>query len=277
MAAPCPAEGAPTAANNLLSTPEAALYTPPPIVARISMNRLVKSIALQFCFICLLSARLCAASADPNASLCMNETDPDKRIAACSKVLTAQPKPDAGLAWAMAARGVAYFTKGDLDHAMKDFDGAIKLDPKNDTALANRGTARMAQGQSGPALLDYTAALKLNPKNANTYNLRGLLYFRTGHPDQAIADYTNAIKYNPKFTDAYNDRGYAYYSAQKFDPAVTDFSMAMKLAPKDPLPVYMRSLAYRKMGKNAQADQDLAAARKLDPQIEEQMKGLGVS
>ena len=170
------------------------------------MNRLIRSIALQLCFGCLTAAPVLAASADPSAKACLNETQPDKRIAACSKVLAAKPKPDASVAWAMTMRGVAYFSKGDIEHAMKDFDGALKLDPKNDVALANRGTARMAQGQAGPALLDYTAALKINPKNPNTYNLRGLLYARTGHPDQAIADYTSAITYNPKFADAYNDR-----------------------------------------------------------------------
>jgi Flp pilus assembly protein TadD len=63
---------------------------------------------------------------------------------------------------------------------------------------------------------------------------------------------------------------------KKYDLALADFSAAVKLTPKDPVAVYMRSLTYGRLGKKPQADKDLATARKLDPNIESQMKSLGV-
>jgi tetratricopeptide (TPR) repeat protein len=238
------------------------------------MKRLIGSLVITFCALSAIPAF--AAAADDAAKACAGDPNPDKRIAACGKFLATNPKQDAKIAWVFNARGTAYFSKGELDKAVKDYDIAIRLDPKDSAALANRGTVHMAQGQPDVALTDYNGALRINPKNANAYNLRGLLYSRTGQIDQAIQDYTSALKINPKFADAHNDRGYAYYSTKRYDLALADFDAAVRLLPQDPLSVYMRSLTYRKQGKKAQADKDLATARKLDPKIEAEMKSLGV-
>ena len=174
------------------------------------MNWLIGSLVITFCALSAIPAF--AAAADDAAKACAGDPNPDKRIAACGKFLATNPKQDAKIAWVFNARGTAYFSKGELDKAVKDYDIAIRLDPKDSAALANRGTIHMAQGQPDLALADYNGALRINPKNANAYNLRGLLYSRTGQIDQAIQDYTSALKINPKFADAHNDRGYAYYS-----------------------------------------------------------------
>src|SRR5262245_53335254 len=158
--------------------------------ARKMMKRLVRSIAVLFC--CLSPVPVLAASAAQQAAqACASDPNPDGRIAACGKYLATNPKQNANLAWLFTARDNAYFTKGQLDKAVKDYDAAIRLDPKDSSALANRGTLRMAQGQPDLALADYNGALKINPRNANAYNLRGLLYSRSGHMDQAIQDYTS--------------------------------------------------------------------------------------
>jgi len=267
-------KGVAPAANKPLSSPEWPLYTPAPTQARKIMKRLIWSIAVMFCSFSAIPAF--AAAVDDAIKSCQGEPNPDARIAACGKFLATNPKQDSKISWVFVARGTAYFSKGELDKAIKDYDTAIRLDPKNSPAFSNRGTLHMAQGQPDLALADYNGALKANPQNANVYNLRGLLYSRTGHLDLAVQDYTSAIKLNSKFADAYNDRGYAYYTMKKYELALADFSAAMKLTPKDPVAVYMRSLTYGRLGKKPQADQDLATARKLDPNIESQMKSLGV-
>jgi tetratricopeptide (TPR) repeat protein len=240
------------------------------------MKRLIGSLVILFCALSTVPAL--AAAADDAAKACAGgDPIPDKRIAACGKVLATNPKQDAKIAWVFKARGNAYFSKGDLDKAVKDYDIAIRLDPRDSTALANRGTMQMSQGKGALALADYNAALKVNPKDTNVYSLRGFLYSRTGHLDLAIQDYTTALKLDPKFADAHSGRGYAYYITKKYDLALADFDAAVKLVPQDPLSVYMRSLTYRKLGKKAQADKDLATARKLDPKIEEELKSIGVA
>ena len=163
------------------------------------MKRLIGSLVILFCALSAIPAL--AAAADDAAKACAGgDPSPDKRIAACGKFLATNPKQDAKIAWVFNARGTAYFSKGDLDKAIKDYDIAIRLDPKDSTALANRGTMHMAQGKArSGARPTTTARCDVNPKNANAYNLRGFLYSRTGHLDLAIQDYTTALKLNPKF------------------------------------------------------------------------------
>jgi tetratricopeptide (TPR) repeat protein len=54
----------------------------------------------------------------------------DKAIAAYSEAIDRDPK----YSFAYIGRGNAYAAKGDLDHALLDFDKAARLDPNDDTA-----------------------------------------------------------------------------------------------------------------------------------------------
>ena len=123
------------------------------------MKRLIGSLVIMFCAFSAIPAL--AAAADDAAKACAGgDPNPDKRIAACGKVLATNPKQDAKIAWVFKARGNAYFSKGDLDKAVKDYDIAIRLDPRDSTALANRGTMHMSQGEGALALADYNGALQ---------------------------------------------------------------------------------------------------------------------
>jgi tetratricopeptide (TPR) repeat protein len=51
----------------------------------------------------------------------------------------------------------------DNDHAIADYDMAIKLDPNYATAYYNRGNARRAAGDQDGAAADYREAARLNP------------------------------------------------------------------------------------------------------------------
>ena len=65
--------------------------------------------------------------------------------------------------------------KGDYDRAIKDYDRAIQLDPKNVFAYRNRGIAYENKGDHDRAIQDYDRAIQLDPKDAVAYALRGIL------------------------------------------------------------------------------------------------------
>ena len=48
-------------------------------------------------------------------------------------------------------RGAAYYFKKDYERAIKDYDEAIKLDPRSDRAYANRGAAYGKLGRNAEA------------------------------------------------------------------------------------------------------------------------------
>ncbi|MCL2385650.1 MAG: tetratricopeptide repeat protein, partial [Alphaproteobacteria bacterium] len=56
-------------------------------------------------------------------------------------------------------RGNAYRNKGDIDHALADYDKAIELDPKYAAAYYNRGFADVKKGWVVNAVTDFWQAL----------------------------------------------------------------------------------------------------------------------
>jgi CHAT domain-containing protein/Tfp pilus assembly protein PilF len=63
-------------------------------------------------------------------------------------------------------RGFLYWKfKGDVDHALADFNTAIALDARNARARINRALVLSEKGDHGGALVDFEAALRLEPRN----------------------------------------------------------------------------------------------------------------
>src|SRR5262245_39755134 len=68
------------------------------------------------------------------------------------------------VAWAYAARGAAYWGKGDFDRAIADCDEAIRLAPKYAWAYHTRGNAYRMKGDFDRAIADASEAIRLDPK-----------------------------------------------------------------------------------------------------------------
>lgn len=153
----------------------------------------------------------CRESGDPS---------PDLTIDGCSAVIRTTR-----WAWAFNNRGLAYRRKGDLHHAIADYDQAIGLDPKSATALNNRGIVWFELGESDRAIADYTEAIRLDLKFADAFKNRGFAYIAKGEYDRAIADCTDAIWLDPTAA-AYNNRGLAYFAKHDYEHANRDFSIA---------------------------------------------------
>ncbi len=131
---------------------------------------------------------------------------------------------------------VDYYTKGNdlglkkkYNAAIKEFDKAIALDPKNPTYFASRGHAHYYRRNYKEAIQDYTDAIKLDDTFALAYSMRGLSYTRTGDYKQAIADYNKAIDLSSQDADFYKGRGYAYYHLKQYGPMCQDYEKACQL------------------------------------------------
>ena len=168
-----------------------------------------------------------AAPQDPMVIACLKEPNADKRLAACAQLLKAHPN-DPSFSWALNIRGNTYsLQKNDLVNAMKEYDAAVKLNPKDPQAYNNRGTVHLQQGQYAPAVQDYTSAIAADPSDDAAYNNRAMANFRLGKIDQSVQDFTMAIKLRPNYADAYESRGIIYYAQDKTELAFADFSRAV--------------------------------------------------
>ncbi|MDZ7814749.1 MAG: tetratricopeptide repeat protein [Planctomycetota bacterium] len=161
-------------------------------------------------------------------------------------------------------RGNAKFELGRHEEAIKDYDEAIRLDPKYAAAYNNRGAANVKLGRHKDALSDYDEAIKLDPKYALAYRNRGNAKFELDRYEEAIKDYDEAIKLDPKYSSAYNNRGNAKLELGRHEEAIKDYDEAIKLDSKNAYAYNNRGAAKAALGRHEEAIKDYEEAIKLD-------------
>jgi hypothetical protein len=139
-------------------------------------------------------------------------------------------------------RGQVYASKGAYALALKDFDAAIRINPRDVEAYNNRCFVRTVIGELQPALRDCNEALRLRPNFVDALDSRGLLNLKTGLSKNAIADFDAALKINPKLTSS----------------------------------LYGRGLAKQRAGLKAEGELDISNAKAMDPNIVKEFAGYGV-
>jgi len=129
-----------------------------------------------------------------------NADDPDRSLAACTRILSGRSEKRRALAY--YNRGYVYKIRGDLDRAIADYNKAIRLEPRAAAPYYERGVAYHARSDLDHAIADYDMAIRLDPHSAHAYRTRGLAYLYGGALAQALADVTRAGELDPK--NAYN-------------------------------------------------------------------------
>jgi tetratricopeptide (TPR) repeat protein len=93
----------------------------------------------------------------------------------------------------------------------KHLDNADKADAKADR--------KKAFDEYGKALKDFQKAVKLDPKNHRAFNGLGYAYRKTGDYNKALDSYSTALQLSPDFPDALEYRGEAYLALNRMDDA----------------------------------------------------------
>jgi hypothetical protein len=106
-------------------------------------------------------------------------------------------------------RGRVYATKGAYALAAKDFDDAIRINPKDFETYNNRCWTRAVLGDLQAALSDCNEALRLNPRYAEALDSRGLANLKLGRSSDAISDFDAALEANSRSASSLFGRGIA--------------------------------------------------------------------
>ena len=143
--------------------------------------------------------------------------------------------------------------------AIREYEIAVKLDPKSAEANQLLGLTLTVDGDLDRAL-QYTAeAVKLNPSYSTYYNL-GLIYARQEKYPQAESAYESALGLNPKSYQAWHQLGKVYATDLKFDKAIEAYGKVIELNPHFPE-------AYQGLGSsyywNGNLESSLAQVQKL--------------
>ena len=103
--------------------------------------------------------------------------------------------------------GIAYHQLLDFKDAQKNYEKALKVDPKYSEAMNNVGTIYYARKSYGGAIRRYKAAIRLKPDTASYYSNLGTAYFARKDYKNAALMYQTAIKLDPDIFENHNTVG----------------------------------------------------------------------
>ena len=100
---------------------------------------------------------------------------------------------------------------------------------QNVQSFIDQGIKNSQAGRYDQALKAFDQALKLKPKDPALLTYKGIVYYAQNRNDQALQLFDEAIKLNPNFAKAYYQRGMIHYNQEKYSQALPDFIKAKSL------------------------------------------------
>ena len=192
---------------------------------------MIKKLALSFFILLSFSASgFCGQVEDAilQGGALAQKKDYDGAIKEFEKALKLDPKNSK----AHILMGLTYANKGDLDKALKFTQYAIMLE-KSYAGFHNLGLIYANKGEYQNAVDAYENALKLSPESANAWYQLGMLHSANGHFNEAITAYKKSITLNPKLDKSYLGLGGAYYWAGDKKSALEQAEQLRLLKMKD--------------------------------------------
>ncbi len=127
--------------------------------------------------------------------------------------------------------GNSYEERGMEKEAIKAYQTAIKIEPKNSDAYYAYGIFYQKRGRFKEALVQFRGAIKANPTNTFFYNGLGSAYASLGDYQSAIPEFQKAIEIDPQNLKAYLNMALAYYLLKDYQNAMEIYKKILGIEP----------------------------------------------
>ncbi len=155
------------------------------------------------------------------------------------------------------ARAEIFDLEEEFDKAIQELNQAIGYAPDMAALYVVRGRMYVSRlNESTAGLRDFDQAIRLQPRSPEAHYERGVSLAEDGKFDQAVQSLNAAIKLDERNALAFSWRGYANLGLRQFQLAVRDSSTAIKLLPRQPHSYCDRGEAYKALGQNNKAIKD---------------------
>lgn len=130
---------------------------------------------------------------------------------------------------------LSYETRGDIYMARKMYREAIDMyrqGPANSAVLANKIGIGFHQMMKLPlAMKNYERAIKLDPKYPEPVNNLGTIYYCLKDFNRAIKFYKRALRQDPHSASVFSNLGAAYFGKKQYKLATAAYQRALQLDP----------------------------------------------
>lgn len=123
---------------------------------------------------------------------------------------------------------------------------------------------------------DFDEAIRLQPKLRALWSQRCWIHAVVGELQAALADCNEAIRLEPDVSATFDSRGLTYLKLAQWELAIADFNLALRLDPKLPSALYGRGFAKQKRGDLSGGKVDIAAAQTIEQNIVEEFAHYGL-
>ncbi len=127
--------------------------------------------------------------------------------------------------------GMALVDQSQIDAAVAEFRGAVRLNPAYAIAHSNLGHALLLQGLTAEGIAEYEEALRLNPGTAEVRNNLGAVLFQQGRVDEAISQFRDVLQINPADAKAQANLGNILFSRGESGEGIEHMEKALELEP----------------------------------------------
>ena len=172
------------------------------------------------------------------------------------------------------------YPQPDADELAKDakideMSRRIAADRNDQNAFYRRGQLYAVKRAYALAAKDFDAAIRLNPKDAESYNNRCWIRAAVGDLKQALADCNEALRLRPDLFDALDSRGLVNLKLGNNADAIRDYSASLQINPRSVSSLFGRGIATKRSGRDGSFD--LAQAKSMDQGIVREFAGYGVN
>lgn len=147
---------------------------------------------------------------------------------ACTETPKLDPKDQAE---GLYLQGNSEYLKGNFDAALKSFDEMKALMPSDPRLPAARGEVLLSMSRLEESEKEFEVALRLDPKRSTNWSRLGFIQAQLGKKDEARQSLQKALALHPKDFNALEQLGELAEERGDHDEAVRDFTQAAEAAP----------------------------------------------
>lgn len=173
-------------------------------------------------------------------------------------------------------RGVLFSLGGEFELALREYDLALRYDPRSPYLMVEKATVHLQMNDSAEAIEILEASLKDHPDYVDTHILLGTLYERAGESEKAIGHYRRVISIDPDMADPYLLLSLLYKSGGDHEKAMAPIRELLKRDPGNYMAAYQLAHLYLETNQMGEAKHWLNHAITVRPSFESALTDLAL-